>query len=93
MDTLDVGGTTCVAFGVETELISAAWTADRSQVRLAIPAMYGPVIVAVVVNGSVAVEEQSVLAVLEGQGAVRAEEKRVADLGMRVREDSVWLGT
>lgn len=61
-------------------------------VSLAITAVHGPEIVAMVVHRSMAVEKQSVLAVFEGQGAVRAEEEGVAALGMGVRVHPVWIG-
>lgn len=54
--------------------------------------MDGPVIVAMVVYGAMAIEKQSVLAVLQAQGAVRAEEEGVTVLGVSVRVDPMGVG-
>lgn len=88
---LDISRAAGVAIGVETELILAGGTAERGKVSLAIATVDGPVIVAVAVDGSMAVEEETVLAVLEGQGAVRAEEEGIAILRMSVRVHAVGI--
>lgn len=59
----------------------------------AMTAVDGPVVVAVVVYGSLAVEQQSVLASLKGQGAVCAQEEGVAVRGMSVGEYSIRIRT
>lgn len=72
VDTLDVTGAATVAFRVHTELVLAARAADRSVVGLAITAIDGPIIIAMIMDGTVSVKQKSVLAVFEGQRAVRA---------------------
>lgn len=52
----------------------------------------GPVVVAVIVHGALAVEEQSVLARLQRQRAVGAQEELVTVLRVSVRLDAVLLG-
>lgn len=53
----------------------------------------GPVVIAVVVDGAFAVEEKTVLASFQGQGAIGAQEEGIAVLGMGVGENSIWIGT
>lgn len=53
-------------------------------IRLTMPTVHCPVVVAVVVRCSLAVEQQAVLALLVCQGAVCTEEEGVAVLGMLV---------
>lgn len=57
MGASDIGGAAGIARRVKAELIFASRTADRCQVSLAIPAMDGPVIVAVIVHGAMPVEK------------------------------------
>lgn len=57
MDAFNVSSAARVAGWIEAELILAARAADGSEVSLAIPAVDGPMIVAVIVYGPVAVEE------------------------------------
>lgn len=54
-------------------------------VSLPLPAINSPVVVAVVVYGTFAIEQQSILAHFDSQSAVRAQEELVAELRMRVR--------
>jgi len=72
VDTLDVIGAATVALGVHTKLVLAARAADRRVVGLAIAAIDGPIIIAMIMDGTVSVKQKSVLAVFEGQRAVRA---------------------
>lgn len=57
VDAFDVSGAAQVAGRIETELIFAAGATERSKVSLAISAVDGPVIVAMVVHGAMAVEK------------------------------------
>lgn len=65
---------------------------SRLTIPLATLAVHRPVVVAVVVHRALAVEEQPVLAGLQGQGAVGAEEELVAVLRVGVGLDAVLLG-
>jgi len=56
VDTLDVTGTATVAFRIHTELVLAAWAADRRVVGLAMAAIDGPIIIAMIMDGTVSVE-------------------------------------
>ena len=58
---------------------------------MALAAVDGPVVVAMIMHGALAVEEQSVLAGLQAQGAVGAEEEGVAVLGVGVGVHAVRI--
>lgn len=51
-----------------------------------------PVVVAVIVDRAFAVEEQTVLARLQGQGAIGAEEELITVLGVGVGLHAILLG-
>lgn len=89
----DVRGAARIAYRVHAELVFATGSAERSEVSLAISAVHGPVIVAMMVHVTMAVEKQSVLTVFEGQCTVRAKEETVTGLGMGVRMDTIWIWT
>lgn len=91
VDAPNVPGATRVTVRVHAKLIFAPGGADRCQVSLAISAVHSPVIVAVIVDRSMAIEEEAVLAIFEGQCAVCAEEERVAVLRMGVRMHTVRI--
>lgn len=61
-------------------------------ISLASLAVDAPVVVAVVVHGALAVEQQAVLAGLQGEGAVGALEELVAADGVMVQLQAVVLG-
>lgn len=84
-----VGGAS--GLGVDTELELASRGRQGHQLVLARAAVDGPVVVAVVVHGALAVEQQAVLAHLLGEGAVGAEVEVVAEVRVRVGLDAVLL--
>lgn len=90
---LDVRGGARVAVGVDSELILAGRSGQRSLVggELARTTVYGPVVVAVVVDGTLSIEQQTVFARLQRQGSVRAQEELVTVVGMQVGLLSVWF--
>lgn len=53
--------------------------------------MHGPVIVAVIVHRAMAVEEEAILAVFEGQGAICTQEERTAIFRVRIGLNSPGL--
>lgn len=90
---LDVRGGARVAVGVDSKLVLAGRSGQRSLVggELARATVYGPVVVAVVVDGTLSIEQQTVFARLQRQGSVRAEEELVTVVGMQVGLLSVWF--
>ena len=66
---LEERGLTALAHGVEAELVETARGGDGRVVVDSLPAVHGPVVVAVVVDGAVAVEHQAVLTGLLRQGS------------------------
>lgn len=90
---LDVRGGARVAVGVDSELVLAGRSGQRSLVggELARTTVYGPVVVAVVVDGTLSIEQQTVFARLQRQGSVRAQEELVTVVGMQVGLLSVWF--
>lgn len=65
VDTLDVSGAARVTIRIHAELILAARAADRRVVGLAIVALNSPIIIAVIMDGTVSVKQKSILAVFE----------------------------
>lgn len=90
---LDVRGGARVAVGVDSELVLAGRSGQRSLVggELARTTVYGPVVVAMVVDGTLSIEQQTVFARLQRQGSVRAQEELVTVVGMQVGLLSVWF--
>lgn len=90
---LNVRGGARVAVGVDSELVLAGRSGQRSLVggELARTTVYGPVVVAVVVDGTLSIEQQTVFARLQRQGSVRAQEELVTVVGMQVGLLSVWF--
>lgn len=84
MESLEIGGQLTIASDTRSEILT---------IKLAFSAIDGPVVVAVVVDGALAVEQQAVLAVLLGQGAVGAEEEVVAEVRMGIGLLAMLLGT
>ena len=60
---------TSLSYGVQSELVETARGGDGRVVVDSLPAVHGPVVVAVVVDGAVAVEHQAVLTGLFRQGS------------------------
>lgn len=60
-------GGALVTVRVNAEGKLAAWSRERNLVVFASPAVDGPVVVAVVVDGAFAVEQEAVFALLKGQ--------------------------
>lgn len=58
----------------------------------AFAAIHRPIVVAMVVNGTLAIEEQTILACLQRQSSIRAEEELIAVLRVSVRLDAVLFG-
>jgi len=56
-------------------------------------AVHSPIVVAMIVYGSLAIKEQAVLTGLQGQSAVCAEKKLITIFRMRIRLFSVFLRT
>lgn len=90
---LDVRGGARVTVGVDSELVLAGRSGQRSLVggELARTTVYGPVVVAMVVDGTLSIEQQTVFARLQRQGSVRAQEELVTVVGMQVGLLSVWF--
>lgn len=90
---LNVRGGARVAVGVDSELVLAGRSGQRSLVggELARTTVYGPVVVAMVVDGTLSIEQQTVFARLQRQGSVRAQEELVTVVGMQVGLLSVWF--
>ena len=68
---LEEGGLTALSYGVEAELVETAGRGDGRVVVDSLPAVHGPVVVTVVVDVTVAVKHQPVLAHLFRQRAWR----------------------
>lgn len=92
VDTFDVTGAATVALRVHTELVFATRAANRRIVGLAIAAIDGPIIIAMIMNGTVSVKQKSVLAVFESQRAVRAQEEGPAIFRVSVSMNPVRIG-
>lgn len=89
--TLDVGGAALCAVRVQAELVQTPRGADGGEVRLTRPAVHGPIVIAVVVRGALAVVQKTVLALLQGDGSVHAQEEVVAQFRVLVRLHSKRL--
>lgn len=83
---LDVRGGTGVAILVDSKLVLAARGRQRSLIggKLARTAVDGPVVVAVVMDGTLSVKQQTVFARLQRQRSVGAQEELVTVVGMQV---------
>lgn len=66
---------------------------DILTVGLAFAALDGPVVITVIVDRAVSVEQKPVLAVLEREATVGAQEEGPAVLGVSVSVNSVRVGT
>lgn len=79
VSTLVVGGGTRVAIWVDAKQIFATGRRDGGLIgdELAVATIDGPVIVAVVVDGTFSVEQQSIFTRFQSQGSVCAEEELV----------------
>lgn len=62
-------------------------------VSLAIAAIDGPIIIAMIMDSTVSVKQKSVLAIFEGQRAVRAQEEGPTVLRVSVSMDPIRIGT
>lgn len=92
--TLVVGGGARVAVRVDSEQIFATGSGEGGLVgdELAVAAIDGPVVVAVVVDGTLSIEQQTILTRFQSQGSVRAEEELVTMIRVQVGLLAVWLG-
>lgn len=89
---LDEAGGALRTVRIDAELVFAAGRRDWCRIVFALAAIDRPVVVAVIVNGTFAVEQQSVFARFQRQRAVGAQEELVAELGVAVRLDAVLFG-
>lgn len=92
---LDVCGRAGVAIGVDSELVLARRSRQRSLVggEFARTAIDGPVVVAMVVDSTLSIEQQTIFARFQRQCSIRAEEELVTVVGMQVGLLSVWFRT
>lgn len=92
---LQVRGRASVAIGVDSELVLAGRSRERSLVggELTRTAIDGPIVVAVVMDGTLAVKQQTIFARFQRQCSVRAEEELVTVVGMQVGLLSVRFRT
>ncbi len=93
LEYLEECGLASLPDGVDPVLVEAPWGGDWSVVVEPLPAVDAPVVVAVVVDVAVAVVGKAVLALLLGQGAVRALEskEKCRVVVMSEASDIVWL--
>jgi len=89
--TLEESGLAAFSDGVDAELVEASRGGDGGVVVHPLPAVDGPVVVAVVVHSAVPVKHQPVLTNLLVQGAVGALVELVAVLLVGVQLESVGL--
>lgn len=92
---LQVRGRASVAIGVDSELVLAGRSRQRSLVggELTRTAIDGPIVVAVVMDGTLAVKQQTIFARFQRQCSVRTEEELVTVVGMQVGLLSVRFRT
>lgn len=89
--TLHVAGRTVRTVRIDAEQVLAAGRRNRRRIVRPVAALDRPIVVAVIVHRSFAVEQQAVLALLQRQRAVGAEEELVTVLGVTVRLDAMLL--
>jgi len=78
---------------VDSELIFTARCWDGSWIMFTLSAIDGPIVVAMIVDRSFAIEQQSVLACLQRQSSIGTEEEEMTILGMSIGLLAVLLWT
>lgn len=77
--------------GEQSEGVLAGATGQGNHLSLTLPTVNGPVVVAVVMDSTLAVEEEAILAVFLSQGAVYTQVEGIAVVRVWVRLDSFFL--
>lgn len=90
--TLYIASRTVWTVRIDAEQVFTAGRRQRCRIVRTMAALYCPIVVTVIVNGTLAIEQQTILALFQRQRAIGAEKELIAVLCMTVGLNAVLFG-